>query len=179
MHATSHHYAAKHQAARHTTLAVSSSVQSLGYLHHIAGHFAAKHGSAAHHNRKSLRAALPAGDVTVGEWLPSTGDALFARLVSIDGDGFISVDGPGECEILLDAIDDPADLAPHALACRVWCSSVRSLTVQLRQATSKIIATWDHGRPPETPVTIFSYLTESQINEITDRADLRVRLTSV
>ena len=178
MHSAGHHFAAKHQAARHTTLRYSSSLQSLGLMHHLAGHFAAKHGSAAHHNRKNLRAALPTGDVTVGEWLPSTGDTLFARLVSIDGDGFISIDGPGECEILLAAIDDPAGLAPHALACRVACTSVRSLTVQLRQGASKIIATWDHGRPPDSPITIFSYLTESQIGEVTNRADLRVRFVS-
>jgi hypothetical protein len=178
MHSGAQHYAAKHQAARHTTLATSSSVQSLGLLHHAARHFAAKHGSAMHHNRKNLRAALPTGDVTVGEWLPSTGDTLFARLVSIDGDGFISIDGPGECEIALDAIDDPAELAPHALACRVACTSVRALTVQLRQGASKIIATWEHGRPPDSPITVFSYLTESQIGEITNRADLRVRLVS-
>ena len=120
------------------------------------------------------RYARPEGDVTAGNWLPSTGTDLFAMIdeATADSADYIETYTAGACEVALNNVDDPGTSSGQVVRYQAWSDTASGLTVHLKQGAA-IIASWTHAALPASPTMYEQNLTAMECDAITDYGDLR------
>lgn len=123
------------------------------------------------------RYARPTSDISAGDWLPSTGDDLYAMVdeTSYSDTDYISTTSESTCELGLNAVTDPATSSGQVLRYRAKSDYGNTLVATLKQGTTTI-ATRTHTSVPATWTDYTMTLSGAECDAITDYAALRVTL---
>lgn len=121
------------------------------------------------------------GDVSAGNWTPSTGGTLWGTIDEgnpDDADYDVNINPAGGFfEVSLANAPDPAMSSGHYVNYRIEGGG--SMVVSLRQGAGTEIASWSHNPAPAVPTTFQQVLTSGQTDAITDYTDLRLRFEAV
>jgi len=124
----------------------------------------------------------PDGDVSAGNWTPSTGGTLWGTIDEgnpSDADYDVNINAAGGFfEVSLPNPPDPSMSSGHYVNYRIE-GGTGSMVVSLRQGAGTQIASWTHDPAPSVPTTFSQVLSAAETDAITDYTDLRLRFNAI